>query len=164
MTSLYDIAAEYRAVAQKLEESEFDDQTIADTLDAMSGDLIKKCTNAGFFIRNLEAEVDAIKNAEAAMAHRRKSKEAKAEAIKSYLFGAMQGTGKTKFESPWFCLSIENNPPSVVIDAEGQIPEEYMREIPARFEPNKLLIKKVIAEGFQVPGAHVVSTQSLRIK
>ena len=39
MTSLYDIAAEYRQTADKLADLDLDEQTISDTLEGMSGAL-----------------------------------------------------------------------------------------------------------------------------
>ena len=68
MTALYEIAAEYRDAATKLAELDLDAQTVADTLEGLSGDLETKAQNVAFFVRNLEATAAAIKQAEADMA------------------------------------------------------------------------------------------------
>jgi hypothetical protein len=39
MTALYEIAHQYRADADKLADMDLDEQTLADTLDSLSGDL-----------------------------------------------------------------------------------------------------------------------------
>ena len=164
MTALYEIAAQYRALAEKLHDTDLDDQTIEDTLEAESGDLVEKLTNIGFVVRNIEAEIDAMKQAEESIAKRRKAKENRIARLKAYALANMLATGKTKIESPWFVISVRNNPESVVIDAESQIPEDYMREIPATYAPDKALIKQAIKDGYDVPGCRLTRTQSLSIK
>ena len=98
------------------------------------------------------------------MSKRRKALENRSKWLKSYLLQSMLATGKSKIESPYFVISVRNNAESVVIDAESQIPDDYMREIPATYEPNKQAIKQAIQDGFTVPGAHLARTQSLQIK
>ena len=164
MTSLFNLAAEYKSVSDKLHDSDLDEQTIADTLEGMAGELEVKATNVGFVIRNLDSMAEQIKQAEESMAKRRKAMENRAKWLKSYLLQNMLATGKTKIESPYFVISVRNNPESVVIDAESQIPDDYFREIPATFEPNKQAIKQAIQDGFTVPGVHLARTQSLQIK
>ena len=84
MTSLYDIAAEYRQTADKLADLDLDEQTIADTLEGMSGALEVKAQNVVMFARNLEATATAIKEAETAMAARRKAIENRAAGLRRY--------------------------------------------------------------------------------
>ena len=164
MRNLYDLAAEYKAASDKLHDSDLDERTIADTLEGMAGELEAKATNVGFVIRNLDSMAEQIKQAEESMSKRRKALENRSKWLKSYLLQSMLATGKSKIESPYFVISVRNNPESVVIDAESQIPDDYMREIPATYEPNKQAIKQAIQDGFTVPGAHLARTQSLQIK
>mgnify|MGYP002137355545 CR=1 FL=1 len=110
------------------------------------------------------ADFIAMKDAEEKIAARRKSKENRIARLKAYALANMLATGKTKIESPYFVMGLRNNPESVVIDAESQIPADYMREIPASYSPDKTLIKKAIQDGYEVPGCHLTRTQSLQIK
>jgi len=59
--TLYTIADQYLQDLQKLQDMEINDQTFADTLESLSGELEVKATNVAMFIRNLEANADAIK-------------------------------------------------------------------------------------------------------
>lgn len=163
-TSLFSLAAEYKSAEEKLMDSDLPDEVIADTLEGMSGELEVKAQNVAFVIRNAESMAEQIKQAEEAMAKRRKAYENRAERLRSYVLANMLTTGKTVIECPYFKLGIRNNPESVVIDAESQIPQDYMREIPASYSPDKALIKQAIKDGFEVPGAHLTRTQSLSIK
>ena len=165
MTSLYIIAGDYAAAAAKLQDSDLPEEVIQDTLDGMAGELEEKCTNIGFVIRNLEAQSEAIKNAEKQMAERRKGIDAKVEHMKRYLLDNMKRTEKLKIESPYFTLSIAKNPASVKIDDESAIPQEYMRVIPAPPPaPDKALISQAIKDGVQVPGVHLEQSERLVIR
>lgn len=46
---------------------------------------------------------------------------------------------------------------------EAQLPADYLREIPAKHEPDKTLIKQAIKDGFEVPGARLVKRDRLTI-
>lgn len=164
MQPLYQLAAEYRQLSDRLHDLDLPDEVIADTLEAESGDLIEKGTNVAKVFRNLESMAAQIKEAEKQMAERRKAIEKRAERLKTYLHSNMEKAGISKIESPWFVISVKNNPASVVIDDESEIPDDYMREIPARFEPDKTAIKSAIQEGYQVPGCHLQRGTRLEIK
>lgn len=164
-TSLYVLASEYQAMASKLMESDFDEQTIADTLEGAAGELEVKATNVAMFVRNLEASAEQIKLAEKAMAERRKSIESKADSIKRYLKDNMQRTGITKIECPYFALSIKKNPPSVIIDDLEAIPAKFMVTPPAPPPaPDKAAIKSALQAGEVVEGAHIEQGERLEIK
>ena len=164
MTALYLLTQEFREAAEKLADSELPDEVIADTLEGLQFPVEEKAKNVAMVIRNIEASAKAIKEAADGMLARARAEDNRAKNLKSYLQSAMVATGINKIESPYFVISIRNNPESVVIDAESQIPEDYMREIPATFSPDKPLIKKSIQDGFTVPGCHLTRTQSLQIK
>ena len=83
--TLYQIADQYLVDIQKLQDMELDEQTLADTLEGLSGDLEVKATNVAMFVLNLENAADSIKAAEKAMAERRKALEARADRIRQYL-------------------------------------------------------------------------------
>jgi hypothetical protein len=164
-TSLYVLASEYHASASKLLESDFDEQTIADTLEGLSGELEFKATNVAMLVRNLEASAEQIKIAEKSMADRRKAIESKAESIKRYLKDNMQRSGITKIESPYFALTIKKNPPSVIIDDATAIPAKFMVTPPAPPpSPDKTAIKAALQAGELVDGAHIEQGERLEIK
>lgn len=164
-TSLYVLANEYRALAEKLMDGDYDDQTIADTLEGAAGELEVKATNVAMFVRNLESSAEQIKQAEKAMADRRKAIEAKAESIKRYLKDNMQRSGITKIESPYFALTIKKNPPRVVIDDASAIPAKFMVTPPAPPpSPDKTAIKAALQAGEVVDGARIEQGERLEIK
>ena len=154
--SLYELAGEYHQAAVALSNMDLDEQTIADTLEGLSGALEAKATNVAYFVRNLEATAEQIKLAEKQMADRRKAFENRAERIREYLKANMEVAGITQIECPHFKLSIKKNPPSVVIDAESQIPADYMTvPVAPPPAPDKKLIAAALKDGFEVPGCHL---------
>lgn len=162
--TLFELATEIREVADKLADMDLPAEVIADTLESITLPFEQKAASVSAFIRNMEATAEQIKQAEAEMAKRRKAMENRASHIREYLLAQMQRTGITKIESPLFRISIRNNPESVVIDSEAQIPADYLREIPATYSPDKTLIKQALQDGYDVPGAHLARSQRVEIK
>lgn len=163
--ALYQLADQYLDAANRMADLDLDEQTIADTLEGLSGELEVKATNVAMFMRNLEASADAIKAAEAGMSARRKAIENRAKRLKDYLFEQMQRTGIDKIECPYLKLAIRDNPPAVVIDAESQIPAEFMRTPePPPPAPDKKAIAEALKAGKEVAGAHLERGKRLEVK
>ncbi len=162
---LYVLTQEYRATADRLAEMDLDPQTLADTLESISGDLEQKAVAVAMVSRNMDASAAAIKEAEAAMAARRKAIESRAASLRAYLLNCMQATGIKKIECPHFALAIRDNPPSVDVFDAAQVPAEYMRQPePPPPAADKAAIKEAIKAGKEVPGARLTQGQRLEIK
>ena len=165
MTALYILADQYKAAASSLADLELDEQTIADTLESLSGDLEVKAVNVAMFARNLEATAVAIKEAEAQMAARRKAMEKRADNLRAYILRCMESTGIKKIDGPHFALNVKANPASVEVFDPFQVPAEYMRQKPPPApEPDKTAIKAAIQAGKEVPGAKLTQGKRLEIK
>mgnify|MGYP001002869819 CR=1 FL=1 len=165
MSALYELAAEYRTDCEKLADMDLDEQTLADTLEGLSGELEVKAQNVIMFTRNLEATAAAIKEAEAQMAARRKALENRAAGLRRYVLENMQFAGIQKIECPYFKLSIRDNPAAVEIYEPGLIPAQYMKQPePPPPSPDKTAIKAAIAAGAEVPGAKLTRGIRLEVK
>ena len=166
-TALYALAAEYRDAALKLADLDLDPQTLADTLESLSGDLEVKATNVAMFIRNMDVSIEAMKAAEKTMSERRKSAERRRDAVKTYLMTNLVACGIKKIEGPYFTVSVRDNPEAVDVYELGTIPQVYMREVPPpppSWEVDKNAIKVAIKAGIEVPGAKLTRGQRLEIK
>lgn len=163
--ALYTIAAEHRAMVERLMEFNDDAQSIADTIEAESYPLETKAQNVAYAVRNLEASAAAIKDAEKQMAERRKAIEKRAEHVREYLKTCMEVAGVTKIECPHFALSIRKNPASVDVFEEKLIPAKYMKQAePPPPSVDKKAIKADIDAGIEVPGAMLAHGTRLEIK
>lgn len=101
-------------------------------------ELDKKIDNIGAYIKNLESEVEAIKEEKKKLDARRKTKENKIESLKRYLDGYFRHsqenyfedtTGKVKFhkfESPRCVISYRKSDSINVTDI-NKVPEEYIK-------------------------------------
>lgn len=164
MTALFVLKMEYIEAARRLQDLDLDATTLIDTLDSMGGDLEEKAMNTIMVCRNLKATAAAIKEAEAAMSARRKAMENRAAHLEKGVFDAMMQTGISYIDSPYFALSIATNPAAVDVFEPGLLPSDYMREVPAYEEPDKVLIAKALKAGFDVPGARLVQSQRLAVR
>jgi hypothetical protein len=162
--TLYQIAAEYREAAELLATLDVDEQTVADTLESISGDLTTKAQNIAFVVRNMEATAEAIKTAAAGMTGRAKALEQRAKNIRHYLLDNMERAGVEKIDSPYFRLSIRKNPIAVAIEDERQIPARFMVQAPPPPPvPSKTAIADALKNGEDVPGCRLVQGVRLQI-
>lgn len=163
--SLYELSQEYLSALDALTDPEADIplQAVNDTLESLEFPLQEKATNVAKFMRNLEATAQAIKEAEQQMAARRKALENRAAAIKDYLKSNMLATGISKIESPWFRLSIQNNPPAVAVTDESLVPEDF-KEIVETVKIDKTALKSALKSGEDIPGAQLVQGKRLVIR
>lgn len=163
--TLYQIAAEYREAAETLHSMDLDAQTLADTLESISGDITTKTQNVAFVARNMEANADAIEAAAKQMAARAKTLRNRAAFLRQYMLDAMLFAGVQKIDCPYFTIAIRKNPPSVQIDDERQIPPSYFVDIPAPPpQVSKTLIADALKLGVEVPGARLAAGVRLEIK
>ena len=165
MANLYEITQDYLQILSMMEDPELDPQTLADTMEAVEGELEIKAENYAKVMKNLEADVAGIKAEIDRLSERKKTIENNIKNMKSALQMAMETTGKTKFKTELFSFGIRKNAPSVIMD------EPYIENVPERFlkysEPtiNRTAIKEAIQSGENLEGlAHLEQTESIIIK
>jgi hypothetical protein len=165
MSTLFDLAAEYREAADRLSELDLPDEVVRDTLESLSGDLTAKATNIAAMCANWASLVAQIREAEARMVERRRALERRAERVRQYLLDAMLYAGIERIDSPHFALAVKANPPSVRVDDARQLPAEYLRTPdPPEPEPDKPRIRAALSSGLDVPGARLVQTRRIDIR
>ena len=165
MTALYDLAGQYKALAYKLADMDFDAQTIADTIEAggIVDEISVKAQGYEMVARGFEAFVPAIDAEITRLNELKKSKISKALALREAVKTQMEATGITKITAPLFTLTIVNNPPSVDIYEEGLLDARYMVQKPAPAPtPSKTIIAADLKAGLDVQGAKL--THSTRLK
>lgn len=80
------------------------------------------------------------------------------------MFQAQKLSGEKKLVCGTFTTSIQNNPPSVVLDVESikDIPEVFIKY--AEPEVDKAKIKEELSKGVELSFAHLEQSESLRIR
>ena len=117
-----------------------------------------KIENIALWIKNLKAEAEALKAEKQAFADRQKACENKAESLKRYLDHALEGQA---FKTTKVAVSFRKTS-SVEIDNVYDLPNWYVR--PGEPQADKVALKKDLAAGKEIDGAHLVESLSISIK
>lgn len=163
--TLYEVTQDYLQIMSMMEDPELDPQTLADTMEAVEGELEIKAENYAKVMKNLEADVAGIKGEIDRLSDRKKTIEKNIKQMKEALQQAMEVTGKTKFKTELFSFTVRNNAPAVVVDEQyiENIPEEYLRIREPEVDKTKL--KEALKAGVDLEGiAHLETSTSLAIK
>jgi hypothetical protein len=132
-------------------------------MESLGGELEEKAINVAKAIRNMESSAAAIRQAEVDMAKRRTTIERRAGLMRGYLMGVMSYTGVTKIDSPYFTLSIQNNPPAVNVYNEEALPPQFKTQV-VNWKIDKDAIKKAIKYGYSIVGAELTNSTRLVIR
>lgn len=159
MKPLYELAHEFRAIAEQLENSDLPDDCIAETLDGCALEFDEKIASIAAMLRNWEAMETALKAEEKRLGDRRRSIGTRIEKLEAYVIDHMQKAGRTKVNHDLFDVSVRTNPVSVVIT--GEVPKDLCIE---HLTPNKTKIKEAIEQGEIFEFAYLDRSNSLIIK
>ena len=119
------------------------------------------------WILNTHAQADMIDQHIKAMQDKLRAINANIARAKHSLKEVMQATGTLSISSrdgTFKAALLPGRDKSVDVFEPGLLHADYLREIPARTEPDKDLIKKALKDGFDVQGARIVSKDRLTIK
>lgn len=145
------------------------EEELAKKIDEVSLDLDTKIENIGCYIKNLEADVEALKKEEDNLKARRKSAENKIEGLKRYLNGYLmacfpkdEDRAKWKFKTAKVVLGYRKSNSVEVPDIE-KLDKNFIK-IKTEVVPDKTAIKDAIKSGKEVIGAFVKQNINLNIK
>lgn len=162
---LYELADQYEKAFTDMVDSdtgEINDQALV-ILSALQGDVKDKGLAVAAYIRNHDADVDALKVEEQRLAARRMRIEARMEWLRGYLLDNMVRCGISEIKSPYFTIKTKKCPPSVKVLDEAHIPQKYIR-VKESISVDKSLIRKDIADGVNVPGVTLEQNTTVTIK
>lgn len=146
--SLYEISDQYKTVLNDLESMEdLDRQVIDDTLEPFKEDLENKCLAVAAYIKNLDAEAKAIKEAENNLKARRISLESKAKSFKGYLAANLPG----KLSDNQTVISPRKGSERVVITNLELLPEDFFK---VEKKPILTDIKKWLKDDPEIAGKY----------
>ena len=155
--SLYQLTSQY----QVLTDLDIPIEEKADTLELIEESIQEKGKNIGFVLQSFDVQEAALKTHLADVQAKIKAIQNHRERLKEYLKEGMERCDIQKIESPYFTISLQKSPASVVIDDEGQIPDDYFEY---KRTPKKSLIKEAISEGYEIPGCHLETGNHVRIR
>jgi hypothetical protein len=165
--TLWQLTDQYLQAMQLLADNDdLPPEVVRDTLDALAGDLTTKAQNVAAYTKMLDNETEAIKAEIDRLRGLEKRVDKHAQRLREYLLENMKRAEISKIEStqaPFFKISIRKNPPRVVLDDENMIPWAYKRQKITE-EIARDDIKRDLAQGIDVPGAHLEQIERVEIK
>ena len=131
-----------------------------DRLNALEMERDKKISNVACWIKDLKAEAEAIKAEKQALEKRQKAAENKAESLKTWLSGILQGE---KFKDSRCSISYRRSEKVTFADdfVVDSLPDE-MKKI--TIEPRKTEIKEFLKAGGEIEGVRIEENTSMTIK
>ncbi len=165
MANLYELTADMENLQQLLESGELDAEMVEGAIETLTEDIDLKIEAYCKWIKNLEGDIEAIKAEQARLADKKARTEKTIAWAKDTMLFAMNRTGKTKIKGAIFTASVQKNPPTLKLDAEGteKIPEKYLIEQPPKI--NKKAMLEDIKAGAQLDGvAHIEQGEGVRIR
>lgn len=152
---LYELTEQWDTVFNMMEDGETDEQVIFDTLESIEGEIEDKADNYAKMIRNLQADVDALKAEEERLYRRRKSAENHIQKLKDTLQANLEFIGKTKFKTDLFSFSVSKNggkQPLSITENLDEIPGKYL--IPQPPKVNNDAVRELLKDK-EVEWAHL---------
>ena len=123
----------------------------------------QKILGYALLVKNYEAEIEALSIEARKMQDRAKVKANKIEALKQRL--EMFLPHDFRLEDARAVVSFRKNAPSVLVEDESVIPQEFKKEIPASWQLVKAELLKALKAGDKVQGASLVTGKmSIQIK
>ena len=175
MPSLYQINAELETLIENgfdegcvdIETGEVLEEAVAAKIAALQLEESAKKESLALYVKNLQAESDALSSEEKKLRARREKKERKVDFLKRYLTEAMLHKNETKFETSKCSLSFRRSEAIVITSSEllisfAKTHTEFLK--PWKPEVEKVEIKKALKSGQSIPGARLEQRQNLQVK
>lgn len=149
------------------------ENAILECVDTETGDIIdierletlemerdRKISNIACWIKDLKAEAEAIKTEKQSLEKRQKVAENKADQLKRYLEGYLDGA---KFKDARVSISYRSSTSTVLdenIDLDA-LPDNCKK---VEIKPSLTAIKEALVNGEVIDGAHLVTKQNIQIR
>jgi len=156
MVSLYKLTDQVQGLARLMEADFIDEDTLADTLDGLDGELAQKTENILAYIQNEDGDVKALDAEIKRLKGRKQVIQNRQDRLKDYLRDNMIRLEMTNIKCPLFSITLRKAPPVCVIDDLEQVPNIYIN---TTVTPDKTLIKAALKRGDEVAGCRLVDGQ-----
>ncbi len=160
MPTLYSVADELLTISHNEEMAE---EELVERLNDLASAFTDKAEGISKLIRNLESDAAAYDEESKRLAANKKTAQNRIAWLKRYIHDNMTALDLKQLKAGVFKLGVQKNPPRVVIDDEGRLPEQYLEQI-TETRIDKNAIKDALQQGAVIPGAHLEQGDSLRIR
>lgn len=159
--SLFEMSQTAKQLYELLESGDIDEQILLDTMESIGASA--KLEDYVYVCKSFEAEI-AMYDAEIKrLTENKRLLQNRIEYMKAKMIEFMQATGQKTANAGTFKLTMRENK-SCEVENIDMIPLEYMREIPAKFEPDKKAMLTALKNGEKISGASLKTSYSVTAK
>ena len=162
MATLYELSNDWQLLMNLATSGEIDEEVLQDTLDSMSYAIDEKAEGYAVVDLELQAQEEKLKKEIGRLQQRKSSITKNRKRIKDSLRDEMIAMGKEKIKTDKFTIHIQNNPQSVDIKDESDIPYTYYVAQKPKLDKRALLDD--LKNGVKVPGVEVKQTRGVRFR
>lgn len=161
MLSLYDMNQEWQNVFEMLLDPEVPEEAVYDTLEMIEADMDTKADGYAKIIKSMEGDASQIDEEIKRLQNRKASITNRKEWMKARLYDTMKATGRTKFKTPLFSFTIQQNGGARPVDLTDVVPDEWLKP----GDPDTKRIREYLEAGHELPFAVLADRgESLRIR
>lgn len=169
MGRLYEITGDILALQEMLEDPLDDEEVLKDTLEAVQGEYELKLESYCKVIKNLEADMDALKVEADRLTAKRKVLENNIDRLKKAMYDSMKVTNTPKVKGTLFTVAIQKNGGKAPInyDKEDKHITDHLPDqlVVVTEKPNLEAIRELLEAGKTVEGFSLGERgESLRIR
>ena len=164
MSRLYEITGNILALQELLENPLDNEDILKDTLEAVQGEYEQKIESYCKVIKNIDADIQAIKTEVTRLNEKKKVLENNIDRLKKAMFDSMKATNINSVKTGVFNVSIQRNGGKlpVVVDVDtAYLPKELIKVVES---PDLEAIAKLIDSGNTQYAHYGERGESLRIK
>ncbi|HHX4055474.1 TPA: siphovirus Gp157 family protein [Burkholderia contaminans] len=159
--SLYNLTGQWLEMRDKLADAGFDDATIADTLDAESGEYDEKVSRVAMVVDEFSSMAESKKALAKKFTEEATLLENRAKSLREYLARSLATTGRTSVDHELIRVRLYiGRDEQIVISNPDDVPINFLKT-KTETAPDKTAIKAALKSGGKVPGAELVKKDRL---
>lgn len=159
--SLYQMSDTARQLQSLLESGEIDEAVLLDTMEAIGAS--QKLEDYVYVLKDFEAQIQMHDAEITRLKENKRILENRVEYLKEKVCDYMKASGQKSANAGTFKLTMRESKSCEIVD-ESMIPLSYMREIPAKLEPDKKKMLKDMKDGKRIEGADLKTSYSVTVK
>lgn len=152
MATLYELTGQWMELLDMAEDPDVDPDVLADTMEAIEGEIEYKAEGYVCVTKELEAEKEKFLKEIERLQKTVNSLDSNIKHIKGRLLNSMEATGKLKLQTEHFKISAVKNGGPQPMKITGDVPEEYLEYKP---QPDNKKIRDALNGGITLDFAHL---------
>lgn len=165
MSTLYELTGTMKHLLDLAQSGEIEQETIDATIESMDlkTDVENKIESYVIVMDELKAQSKRIKDEEKRLAERRRSIEKNEKRMKDTLLDQMKLIDIPKIKTDKYTIWYQNNPMSLLVNDESNIPKRFYNEQKPKLD-KKALLNELKASDEEIDGVEIRQTEGVRYR